>query len=358
MPEIKIDPIQIAPPVIPDIDITTGVIENITEIVKEDNFSNAIDRIEADRSATLKAVEKAADSAIEVINQVEKGDTAKDVASKAADNGNIDVATTGATADMTQTAENTASAGMNVKTNGGDEKKYQLGFALSGYKSIIQKNGNQQNTIPGMGASLADDDIKWLVSVYAHYENGSKGFNQTKPCKLSGGGDDGHGITLSCWSITQFDNFRELATYMRAEQMDPGLCDRVAKSQDTKGDYAFNKALENDFTRIFAPTNKGATEYKQLVAATTKMYRDRWWTALLWAIYNSGVKSKLGMAFIARWMGLTGGEKTLYQKSLRAGAFYHLNSNVDELTKLEPSTAGPEKERDWIIAVAKRHRSV
>lgn len=113
MPEIKIDPIQIAPPVIPDIDITAGVIENITEIVKEDNFSNAVDRIEADRTVTLKAVEKAVDSTTEVKNQVEKGDTAKDVASKATDNGNIDVSTTGPMANMT--AENTASAGMNVK---------------------------------------------------------------------------------------------------------------------------------------------------------------------------------------------------------------------------------------------------
>ena len=182
MPEIKIDPIQIAPPVIPDIDITTGVIENITEIVKEDNFSNAIDRIEADRSATLKAVEKAADSAIEVINQVEKGDTAKDVASKAADTATA--TTDGSNTDLSfgNTGAVAAGAGgaMNVKTNSGDEKKYQLGFSLSGYKSIIQKNSNQQNTMPGMGASLADDDIKWLVSMYNVYENGKKGFSQAE----------------------------------------------------------------------------------------------------------------------------------------------------------------------------------
>lgn len=182
MPEIKIDPIQIAPPVIPDIDVTDAVVENITEIVKEDNFSNAVDRIEADRSATLKAVEKAVDSTTEVKNQVEKGDTAKDVASKAGDTATASADGSNTDLSFGDTGAVAAGAGgaMNVKTNGGDEKKYQLGFSLSGYKSIIQKNGNQQNTMPGIGASLADDDIKWLVSMYNVYENGKKGFSQAE----------------------------------------------------------------------------------------------------------------------------------------------------------------------------------
>ena len=33
-------------------------------------------------------------------------------------------------------------------------------------------------------------------------------------------------------------------------------------------------------------------------------------------------------------------------------------TNVDELTKLEPAVAGADKERDWIINVAKRYRKV
>ena len=227
MPEIKIDPIQIAPPVIPDIDITAGVIENITEIVKEDNFSNAVDRIEADRSATLKAVEKAVDSTTEVKNQVEKGDTAKDVASKATDNGNIDVATTGATADMTQAAENTASAGMNVKTNGGDEKKYQLGFALSGYKSIIQKNATPQNNMNGLGSRLQNSDIAWLASIYNLYENNGEGFNQNEIVKINKARTDGAGLTIGAWSITQKHNFKDLGKYMRDYGLPEQYCQVV-----------------------------------------------------------------------------------------------------------------------------------
>lgn len=360
MPEIKIDPIQIAPPVIPDADITGGVIESITEIVSEDNLSNAGERAKANASATLTAVEKAADSAIEVINQVEKGDTAKDVASKAADNGNIDVSTTGSTADMTQAAENTASAGMNVKTNGGDEKKYQLGFSLSGYKSIIQKDNSPQNSMNGIASSMQNTDIAWLVSLYNLYENDGAGFSQCKPCTDNNGKQDGVGMTVGAFSITQKDNFKDLAKYMRDYLMPEEYCVLVEQgygsNQDVQGKNGLS--LYGLIKNLCDDKNKGTENYIKFVKAQTKFFAERWWLAAIWGIYKSGVKTKLGMGAIGATIGHTGGfPKQMQTGGLVAGKLYSWCTDVDEIAKLEPSVAGPDKEKDWIIAYFSKIKS-
>lgn len=138
--------------------------------------------------------------------------------------------------------------------------------------------------------------------------------------------------------------------------MDSGLCDLVAAGHNKTSDISINgRSLHAEMKRILSPSNKGTEEYKKMVRASTKIYRDNWWEAILWGIYNSGVKSKLGMGVIARWMGLTGGFKNLCQKSLRAGLFYNNISNADEVVKLEPAVAGQDKEKDWIIAYNKNY---
>ena len=143
---------------------------------------------------------------------------------------------------------------------------------------------------------------------------------------------------------------------MREEGMDSGLCDLVAAGHNKTSDITINgKSLHAEMKRILSTSNKGTEEYKKMVRASTKIYRDNWWEAILWGIYNSGVKSKLGMGVIARWMGLTGGFKNLCKKSLRAGLFYNNISNADEVVKLEPAVAGQDKEKDWIIAYNKNY---
>lgn len=316
-------------------------------------------------NALLEAVGGMYDKTFPVTNIVKKSATSAEVAQNAAaDKASAPTATAttdGSNTDLSFGDTGALAAGvggaMNVKTNGGDEKKYQLGFALSGYKSIIQKNGNQQNTMPGMGASVADDDIKWLVSMYNVYENGKDGFNQATVVTNSKTGEtDNAGITVTAWSLTQKHNFDKLAKYMREEGMDSGLCDLVAAGHNKTSDITINgKSLYAEMKRILSTSNKGTEEYKKMVRASTKIYRDNWWEAILWGIYNSGVKTKLGMGLIARWMGLTGGFKNLCQKSLRAGLFYTSVSNVDEVSKLEPAVAGADKEKDWIISYSQNH---
>ena len=86
-------------------------------------------------------------------NVINNGDSAAQVAANAAQNQNptaadatVNASTDGTTTDMTsQTASTTGAAAssgspMDIKTDGGT-KKVSIGFGLSGYKSVVQKNG-------------------------------------------------------------------------------------------------------------------------------------------------------------------------------------------------------------------------
>lgn len=172
-------------------------------------------------------------------NIVEKGDSNKDVATKAAQNKDpnatdttltttTDGATTGASTDITPATGTTGvSSGMEVKTKDGDKKKYQLGFSLYGYKSIIQKNDGPKNNMNGLGSKLHNSDIAWLASIYNLYENNGEGFNQNEIVKINKAKTDGAGLTIGAWSITQKHNFKGLAKYMRDYGLPEQYCQVV-----------------------------------------------------------------------------------------------------------------------------------
>ena len=168
---------------------------------------------------------------------------AKDVAKNAATannpsaTANVDAATTGVSTDITPaTGTTSVSSGMEVKTKDGDKKKYQLGFNLSGYKSIIQKNNSPQNNMNGLGSRLQNSDIAWLASIYNLYENNGEGFNQNEIVKINKARTDGAGLTIGAWSITQKHNFKDLAKYMRDYGLPEQYCQVVELGDDKQCD--------------------------------------------------------------------------------------------------------------------------
>lgn len=180
----------------------------------------------------LEAVGSMYDKTTPVKNIVKKSATSVEVAQNAAAENSttadmpvIDNTLTGVSSDLTPA--NSAGTGMNVKTNGGDEKKYQLGFSLYGYKSIIQKNTTPQNNMNGLGSRLQNSDIAWLASIYNLYENNGEGFNQNEIVKINKAKTDGAGLTIGAWSITQKHNFKDLAKYMRDYGLPEQYCQVV-----------------------------------------------------------------------------------------------------------------------------------
>lgn len=311
----------------------------------------------------LEAVGSIYDKTTPVTNIVKKSATSAEVAQNAAAENSttadmpvVDNTLTGVSSDLTPAN----SAGMNVKTNGGDEKKYQLGFSLSGYKSIIQKDNSPQNSMNGIASGMQNTDIAWLVSLYNLYENDGAGFNQCKPCTDNNGKQDGVGMTVGAFSITQKDNFKDLAKYMRDYLMPEEYCVLVEQgygsNQDVQGKNGLS--LYGLIKNLCDDKNKGTENYIKFVKAQTKFFAERWWLAAIWGIYKSGVKTKLGMGAIGATIGHTGGfPKEMQTGGLVAGKLYSWCTDVDEIAKLEPSVAGPDKEKDWIIAYFSKIKS-
>lgn len=160
-------------------------------------------------------------------------DVAKNVAAanNPSETANVDATTTGALTDITPAAGTTGvSSGMDVKTKDGDKKRYQLGFSLSGYKSIIQNNNSQQNANRVGFGGFDEGNIKWVVSCFGAGESSTDGFKQ---CKWNVSGD-GYGWTVGGWSITQRGNFKLLGEYMKNANFSPDICNTIINSDASK----------------------------------------------------------------------------------------------------------------------------
>lgn len=313
-------------------------------------------------------------------NVINNGDSAAQVAANAAQNQNptaadatVNASTDGTTTDMTsQTASTTGAAAssgssMDVKTDGGT-KKVSIGFGLSGYKSIVQKNGTGGSASSAGGGSFggsggfAEGDIKWLISVFGCGETGNKGFTQ---CEWNVSGDK-HGWTVGGWSITQKGNFKRLGEeYMPKAGFPADICQQIANA-----DFGNRTQSDSDKGPIEALvsrlTNKSGTDaqgedVQKFVKATSDMFAHTWYLSAITLLNNLGIKTRLGMATVIRAIGWTGGDMnalvnkpTILLHAARKITAEH--GGYDEMARNLMALGDEEKEKKFIQMFWEGHK--
>lgn len=227
-------------------------------------------------------------------------------------------------------ATQSSGGSMNIKTNGGENKKVKLGFGLSGYKSVIQRL--QAAATPTANGGIGSDaDIMWLISTFGAGEAGKTGFSQ---CEFNvghdkdGKGGDGVGWTVGGWSITQKWNFKILGEkYMPNHNLSADICNQIVNADPGNEAPTNDAELEKLVSKLTnskqvnghgVPDNRDNDEnVVNFVHATTEMFINMWYPTAVQIMNKWGFKTRLGMATIMRAVGWTGGDSNLIDNPFR-----------------------------------------